>query len=295
MNRRRYIGIDLHDGNMRVAGMYRRWRKGAHLFASRIESMPMAMMLEALKQASPDAEQMFIKSLHKLLLPIAPNERRLALSLPDKCGYVMTMDVAGFTRSRKEGREVVAWQLRKLLPGLADLHFDYQTLKRAAGGNVHLLVVAIEKQVLDRYETLFQKAGFILQTVGFFGLNVYRHWRYRLDPEGDAILLSMNEDGIIIQTYRDSVLEYYRAGAVGSQISHQLQELHRIVAGCAQEFSARGRARVFLHADKPVKGATLDALNECFGRKVLLLKGHGHISPALAAAQGAAERMMMGG
>lgn len=295
MNRRRYIGIDLHDGNIRVAGMHRRWRNGVQLFDSRIENMPSDMTLEALKHASPATEQAFIKLLQKLLLPIVLKERRLALSLPDRCGYVMTMDVAGFTRSSKVGRELVAWQLRKLLPGLANLQFDYQVLKRAAGGNVQLLVVAMEKQDLDIYETLFQKAGFILQTVGFFGLNVYRHWRYRLDPKGDAILLSMNEDGIIIQTYRDSVLSYYRAGAVGSQISHQLQELHRIVAGCSQEFSARGRARVFLHADMPVEGTTLDALNECFGRKVLLLKGHEHIPPALAAAQGAAERMMMGG
>ncbi|ABA88926.1 type II secretion system ATPase PulM, putative [Syntrophotalea carbinolica DSM 2380] len=295
MKRRRYIGIDLHDGNMRIAGMHRRWRKGAQLFASRIENMPKDMTLESLKQASPEAEQVFVNSLHKLLLPIASKERRLALSLPDRCGYVMTMDVAGFTRSRKESREVVAWQLRKLLPGIADLHFDYQVLKRTGGGKAHLLVVAMEKQALDRYETLFQKAGFILHTVGFFGLNIYRHWRYRLDPEGDAILLAMNEDGIIVQTYRDSVLSYYRAGAVGSRISHQLQELHRIVAGCAQDFSPRNRARVFLHADRPVDETTLDALNDCFGRKVLLLTGHGHISPALAAAQGAAERMMMGG
>ncbi len=295
MKWRRYVGVDMQCGEIRVVALRRRWRKGGQLVGSQICSIPSGSFPEDLRRISPSFRQTLVTTLHDVLPPVVFKERRVALSLPDHCGYVMTLDIEKFPRLRGEGKQVVAWQLGKVLPGLSDLQFDYQVLTRSGGGSVRLLVIAAEKEVVSCYEDLFGQAGFIPEHIGFYGLNVYRHWRYRLDPEGDAILVSLNQEGIIVQSYRDGVLEYYRARPVGGQLSRQVQELHRIVAGYGREFSGRGRSRAYLHADKPLEHAALEALNECFGRKVHLLEGHADSPPALAAALGAAERMMMGG
>jgi Tfp pilus assembly PilM family ATPase len=297
MKWRRYIGVDMRGNEIRVAGLRRNWRRGAELLQSRVKKiMPVPISGDSLKEMSQTTEQALVKSLRQVLTPVTQNERRLALSLPDRCGYVMNLKLERFSRSRKEGMEVVMWQVRKLLPAISDLQADYQVLQRSATGSVRVLVVAIEKRLLGLYENLIREAGFIPEYVGFYGLNVYRHWRYRLEPEGDAILVIMNEDGIILQTYRDGVLEYYQARAVGGQDARQVQELHRIVAGGrSQHFSGLGRCRVFLHAEKAVEAATLEALNECFGRKLQILEGDEENPPALTAALGAAECVMMGG
>jgi Tfp pilus assembly PilM family ATPase len=296
MTRRRYVGVDIHDDEIRIAGLRRGLRRDGQALVSRIESVPGLLGAKDLKGMDPSAEQSLVASLREVLQAVALKERRVAVSLPDRYGYVMNLQLDSFSRSRKEGMEIVMWQMHKLLPGLAELQVDYQVLQRSSGGPVHVLVVAMEKQTLGLYENLFHKAGFIPEMIGFHGLHIYRHWRYRLDTEEDAILVITNEDGIIVQTYRKGVLEYYRARAVGAQVAHQVQELHRIVAGGrAHEFSGLGRCRVFLHADDTVAPATIEALSECFGRKVQVLEGHAHISPALAAALGAAECLMMGG
>lgn len=295
MRWRRYVGVDMQGSEIRVVALRRRWRKGGQLVESQIRPMPGGSSIEDFRRLTPSSHQDLVSSLREALLPVVAKERRVALSLPDRCGYIMTLTVDRLSRFPGEGREVVAWQLGKLLSGISDLQFDYQVLRRSPGGAAHLLVVAAETKVLRWYENLFYEIGFIPEHIGFYGLNVYRHWRYRLDPEGDAILVSMNQEGLIVQSYRDGTLEYYRGRAVGGQVSRQVQELHRIVAGYGQEFSGRGRFRVFLHAEKPVESATQEALNECFGRKVQLLEGHAGCSPALVAALGSAERMMMGG
>lgn len=295
MKWRQYVGIDMQSDEIRVVSLRKRWRKGGQLVGSHLCPTPGGSNPADLRQLSPASRQALITTLHDAILPLVIKERRIALSLPDHCGYVLTLDIDRFPRLRGEGKEVVAWQLGKLLPGLSELQFDYQVLTRSAGGAVRLLVIAAEKEVVGEYEKLISQAGFIPEHIGFYGLNVYRHWRYRLDPEGDAILVSLNQEGIVVQSFRDGVLEYYRARAVGGQISRQLQELHRIVAGYGREFSGRGRFKAYLHADEPVEHAAHEALNECFGRKVQLLEGHADSPPALAAALGAAERMMMGG
>lgn len=295
MKWRRYVGIDMQCGEIRVVALRRRWRKGGQLVGSHICSIPGGPIPEDLRQISPASRQTLVTALQDALLPIVNKERRVALSMPDRCGYVMTLDIDRFPRLRGEGKEVVAWQIGKLLPVLSELQFDYQVLTRSAGGAVRLLVIAAEKEIIGEYENLISQAGFIPKHIGFYGLNVYRHWHYRLDPEGDAILVSLNQEGIVVQSFRGGILEYYRARAVGNQVPRQVQELHRIVAGYGREFSGRGRFKAYLHADKPVEPGAQEALNECFGRKVQLLEGHAGSPPALAAALGAAECMMMGG
>lgn len=295
MKWRRYIGVDLHDKEIRVAALRRRWRKGGQLIGQQVLATPGSLGPAAEAQPGATYEPAQLASLRDTLMSLALREQRVAVSLPDRFGYVLLLEIDSFSRSRREGREVVAWQIGNLLPGLSDPHFDFQVLRRSPGGAARVLVVAIEREVLRRYENLLQQTGFVPGYVGFYGLNLYRFWRYRLDPDGDAVLVSINEDGVILQSYRDGVLDYYRARAVGGQVSHQVQELHRIVAGGGQEFAGRGRFRIFLHVDQPLQPETEEALNECFGRKVQVLEGHGGCSPALAAAVGAAERLMMGG
>jgi Tfp pilus assembly PilM family ATPase len=286
----------MQGDEIRAVALRRRWRKGGQLLESRIQAMPKTPSGSDDTLLIPaSSETALVSALRDTLQPVALGERRVAVSLPDHCGYVLTLNIENFSRSHREARGVVAWQVGNLLPGLSNLHLDYQVLRREIGGAARLLVIAIEKEILGRYENFIQQAGYIPEYISFYGLNLYRHWRYRLDPEGDAILFSMNEEGIVIQSYRDGVMEYYRARAVGGEASHQVQELHRIVTGYGREFTGSGRFGVFLHADKPVEQATQEALSECFGRKVQLLEGNADSPPALAAALGAAECMMMGG
>jgi Tfp pilus assembly PilM family ATPase len=294
MTWRRYVGVDIHDTQLRIAALRKRWRKGGLPVDGRVVDLQHSLEPARLRELDSGQRTGLLAALHDAIQTVAVGEKRIALSLPDRCGYVLPMEIEGFPRLRGEGMAMIDWQLKKLLPGCSGLQFDYQVLKREPGNPTRLLVIAAEKSLLGLYQELLQDAGFSSVHVSFHGLNLYRHWRYRLDPEGDAILVVMTEDGVNLQIYRAGRLEYYNSRRTGAESDRQVQELHRIVAGYAREFSGRIRHRLFLHADRGVERSVVEAINECFGRKAEVLEGHGDSPLVLAAALGAAECLMMG-
>lgn len=294
MIRRRYVGIDFHTGNIRLAVLGKKWRKGGLLLGGQVHKPGVSLAASSLGGISAGEKKQLAGWLREVLLPLTGNEKRVGLSLPDRYGSILTLAIENFTRMPGEGREVVGWQLKKMLPGRPELHFDYQVLRREADGTARLLVVAAEKEKLGLYENLTMEAGFTPTFISFYGLSLYRHWRYRLDPEGNAILVALHDEGIHFQVYRDGVLEYYKSRATGVEPVHKIQELHRIVAGYGREPSGRARHRLFLHTDRPAERALLDSLGELFGCKVQVLEGSADSPPLLAAAVGTAECMMGG-
>jgi hypothetical protein len=161
----------------------------------------------------------------------------------------------------------------------------------------------VEEAVLRQYEELLAEAGFCPVQIGFHGLELYRHLRYRLDSEGDAVLLVLNGEGITVQYYQHGILEYYRFRPVGGQWQEQVRELHRLLAGCRRDLPGILRAGIFLYREGTIHEDLLVALTECFNRPVQVMDGSGREAgkapgtgemPALAAALGAAERLMTG-
>jgi type IV pilus assembly protein PilM len=304
MNRRRFLGIDVRPGAMCAVALLQRLRQGPRLAGGQGCDLSDGLLRPGRHEANIRVPRAFVSAVRELLRPLADGERRVALVLPDHCGYTLVLSVDSAFRTRREGRDILAWQLGNLLPGAASLELDFQVLRRSADGSLRVLVVAVEEAILGQYEELLAEAGFCPVQIGFHGLELYRHLRYRLDSEGDAVLLVLNGEGITVQYYQDGILGFYRFRPVGAPWQEQIRELHRLLAGCRRDVPGLLRARIFLYREGTVSENLLAALAECFNRPVQVMDGAGREGgkaladgevPALAAALGAAERLMTGG
>jgi hypothetical protein len=106
------------------------------------------------------------------------------------------------------------------------------------------------------------------------------------------------------QFFQSRVLVFHRVREVEASPAKVFRELNLTMVGCREKYSGFRRATVFMHNDWEESGPLMEALTSAFEREVVLLNPHlerltpGSLdlpswrSPCLAAAIGAAERMM---
>ena len=91
---------------------------------------------------------------------VALKERETTLVVPDAAVRVLLLDFDQLPTKAAEALAVVRFRLKKLLPFDADdAVISYQVMS-ATKGSVHVLAVAIPKDVLAEYEGLVRDAGF---------------------------------------------------------------------------------------------------------------------------------------
>jgi type IV pilus assembly protein PilM len=248
----------------------------------------------------------FVKAIGEVLNPLAAGEERIALSLPDGSGRVLLTESESAFKSKKEGVDILKWQLKNSLPGdPKDVQLDYQVLKKSDSGRYTLAVAMIASRVLNQYEELLSEAGYHAAVIDFHSLHVYNYYRPRLDLGEDFILVGVEGGWLSIQFFEGRVLVFHRAREVQTSPVRVFQELSRSVVGCHENFPGFRRATLFLHSDWPDRQPLVDAVSSAFERdEVVQLEPHleriaapaPHMTSgslrSLVAAVGAAERML---
>lgn len=101
-----------------------------------------------------------VAAVRKALEAVALKERQTTLVVPDASVRVLLLDFDQLPTKSAEALAVVRFRLKKLLPFDADdAVVSYQVMS-AIKGSVHVLAVAIPRDVLAEYEGLVRDAGF---------------------------------------------------------------------------------------------------------------------------------------
>lgn len=248
----------------------------------------------------------FVEAVSEVLDPLCRGEERIALSLPDSVGRVLLTETETAFKSKKEGVEILKWQLKNSLPGdPEEIQLDYQVLEKRDNGRNRLAVALVTNRVLHQYEELLAEAGYHAVVIDFHSLHVYNYYRPRLDLGEDFILVGIEGGNLSIQVFQGQVLVFHRTRDVQASPVRVFQELSRSAVSCQANSPGFRRAPVFLHSDWQERKPLVDALCSAFERDdVVQLDPHlerltppslemaaGNIR-SLVAAVGAAERLM---
>jgi type IV pilus assembly protein PilM len=304
MIRRTYLGLDIRCGELRAVALHRHGRS-ARLANGRLLPMADDILQPTLRRANILDRRRFISALQEVLHPLADNEERIAVSLPEGAGRLLLSEVEQAFASREEGAEILRWQLKNQLPDEArDVQLDFQVVGIGQSGRTRLLVGLISRSVLQDYEDIIAEAGYGAQLIDFHPLNLYNFYRQRLEMGSDFVLVGVDRQTLSLQFYQDRLLGFFRACDIQSDPALIFQELNRSLAGQKEKFPGFGRSPVFVHCDWPETGEVMAAVNSVFGRDSALLEAEVQQLttvplelPAwrlrgLAAAIGAAERLL---
>jgi len=303
--RRTYPALDITPGELRGVALHRKGR-GVSLDGGRVLSLKKEDITLSIREPNILEPRRFVEAIGEVLNPLAAGEERIALSLPDGIGRILLTETESAFKSKKEGVDILKWQLKTSLPGEPkDVRLDYQVLKKSDSGRYTLAVALIASRVLNQYEELLSEAGYHAAVIDFHSLHVYNYYRPRLDLGEDFILVGVEGGGLSIQFFEGGVLVFHRAREVQTSPVRVFQELSRSVVGCHEKFPGFRRATLFLHSDWPDRQPLVDALRSVFERdEVVQLEPHlerlaapslqvksGSLG-SLVAAVGAAERML---
>jgi len=303
--RRTYPALDITPGELRGVALHRKGR-GVSLDGGRVLSLKKEDITLSIREPNILEPRRFVEAIGEVLNPLAAGEERIALSLPDGIGRILLTETESAFKSKKEGVDILKWQLKTSLPGdPKDVRLDYQVLKKSDSGRYTLAVALIASRVLNQYEELLSEAGYHAAVIDFHSLHVYNYYRPRLDLGEDFILVGVEGGGLSIQFFEGGVLVFHRAREVQTSPVRVFQELSRSVVGCHEKFPGFRRATLFLHSDWPDRQPLVDALRSVFERdEVVQLEPHlerlaapslqvksGSLG-SLVAAVGAAERML---
>lgn len=300
MKRRIFLGLDLAPHSFRAVALRRQGREVALVGARMLKPDPAVVRFSA-REPNLVERFRFVSQLREILTPLAEQEERLSLSLPDRVGRVILTEVESGFKSHDEGVEILKWQLKNSLPGDArNTTIDFQVVGQSEAGRQRVLVAAVRNDILVEYQDAIEEAGFGAGQVDFHASNLYAYYRSRLNLDESMVLISAEGETLSLQFFVQAQPVYARSTTVACEATSVFQELSRTLVSAASGQPQLKKATVYLHTDWEAQEPLVQAIEGCFEREVQVLdvlKGSGiqfhHARPqALAAAIGAAERQM---
>lgn len=301
---RRYLGLDLNPRRLAAVAL-RRQRGTGELVSGRIIDLPDGVITPGLRTPNILDRGRFVAAMQEVLHPLADGVDRLSVALPDAAGRLLLAEIDSRFTSRREGEEILRWQLRSSLPNEGqDVRLDYQELGRREDGKTSLIVSAIARNVLDQYEELIQESGYHPAIVDFHSLQVYNYYRPQLDLGNDALLISLEGSVLNLLYFEAHKLAFHRSRSVEQDVDAVFRELNLSLTGALGARPGVKRAGVFVHNDWAEKEDLAEALRGLFEQEISWLDPHlericaGRIdlppwqSRGLVAAIGAAERLL---
>lgn len=302
---RNFIGLEVRRQGLRAVSIKRSGRRrvlcgGQTLVLSEGVVAPTAREENVLKP------QVFVDALRDILSPLAGREDRLALCLPDAAGHVFLLELETTFKNRRQGMDVVRWQLKELLPdSYKNIAIDFQELGQRESGSSRVLVSAIDPQVRRQYEELLAEAGFSAALIDFQSLQVYNCFRSQIELGTDFIFVALNQQQLSLLSVQNGILEFHRAKAGMVDAETVFREINRSLVTYRSAHSVYTRSALYLQTDWPDGQELHAAVTSAFDRPAqelpsplqsLVTPHKLNLSPAdaagMAAAIGVAENLM---
>ena len=267
---RTYLGLDLQPQAMRAVAL-RRQGKATALVGGRLLGLDEGVLVPSFRNPNICDIDRFIDNIHEILDPLASNEDRLSLALPEQTGIFLLAEVESALKSKAEGIDVLKWQLREKLPADMNLQLDYQILERDETGRQKVLVACMSMDVLEQYEEVINQAGYGAELIGFRSMGLFNYYRKRLDPGDSFALIQVEDSSMSFQFYHDRTLAFHRARDIGNDIENVYREISRSLAGEKERLSGLNRAPVYLHTNWDEKIELQQAMSSLFVNEPVLL------------------------
>ncbi|MEZ4598976.1 MAG: hypothetical protein R2940_04220 [Syntrophotaleaceae bacterium] len=301
MKGRLYLGLDIGPERLRAVALRRTMKKQSLLVAARSVPLEQGVLRIELREPNVLRPEVFVPVVHEMVTSLGGQEERIAVTLGAGAGMLLPVEVEGALGNRGEGEELLKWQLKSRVPvDPAGIRLDYQILERTDSGRSRILAGIMDVKVLDQYEGLLTEAGFNPVAVQFHILSLFNFYRSRFDFGNDFLLLSIESGEIGMLYFQGGSLRFCRSRQQRPGSDRLIQELHRSMVTCHDQFPGSARAAVFLHGSDPRIQSLTPTISEIFGREAVVLKPHQEVAAEvklehchhLAAAIGAAESMM---
>lgn len=306
MFRRTGLGLDICADGLRAVAVQNRRRKIV-LTGGQILKFSDGVLRPSTRTPNVHNTELFLAALRDVLLPIAHKEERVALSLPDGCGYTFLVNVDTPLKSRNQSIDILKWQLKELLPdSFRDFALDYQVLSELESGVKRVLVSVIDNAVLAQYEDLVEEAGFHAKLIDFHSFQLYNCYRSKTDLGTDFMLVAVSGHELILLGFQGTMLTSFRVKTVGRSAEAVFREINRSLVSSRSDQAAYSRKKVYLHSDWDAPDELTDAVRSAFDTDVLILPDplaqirsgvqtlavSDRETASMAAALGAAERLI---
>lgn len=300
MKRRTFLGLDLASHSFRAVSL-RRQGRDHELVGGRVLTPATEVIRFSAREPNILDRFRFVSQLREILTPLADQEERIGLSLPDSVGRTLVAEVETIFKTHQEGLEILKWQLKNSLPGEpSQTHIDFQFAGQTDAGKQRVLVSAIRNDILNEYQDAIEEAGFGAVLIDFQAFMLYNYYRPRFNVDDTFVLVSIDGSTLSLHFNVQGQPVYFRSKVIVRDVESVFQELSRTLVAVAKPFPAVKKASVFMHTDWEESEVLLEALQGCFGKDVQVLDLYrlfndriDHAQPQLlAAAIGAAERLM---
>ena len=300
---RAFLGIDVQEQGLTFAALAK-GKLANRLLGLRFESLPGAAELSSRQPNIRDSRR-FVEALRRGATLLAGREERVALSLPDRVGRLLMIEVDAPFKSRQEGIDILKWRLKSSLPlPPAQTHIDYQILARREDGRQRCLVAAIGLPLLDQYQDLVNEAGRHALHIDFHTLNLYNYYRPRLDLGDEFALVRLEKGQLSLQYFQARSLVYQRSRSIQPHSEQIFREINRTLVDVYDKYASARRCAVFAHVDTELTEIADELLHVVFEREIHLLDaglqrlatgaiaGGLEATGAVVAALGGAERLI---
>ena len=302
MIRRTYVGLDLSAEQLTAVAV-QRGRPAPRLAGVRREALAGVVELSSRQPNVVDPPR-FVEGLRRVLDPLAGDEDRIALALPDRIGRLYLVESEAPFKSHQEGVDILKWRLKASLPAPPQqVQLDYQVLERREDGRLRCVAAAVARPVLEQYEELVEAAGRHAVQIEFHSLCLCNYYRPRLDLDAEFLLLSVEQQQLGIMYFTGRVLAYQRVREITPEPESLFRELSRTLVEAAATQPAMQRCPAFAHLDPELAGSLREVLATTLEREVRVLDpqlkrfaGTAAVGlpagGAVLSALGAAERLM---
>jgi type IV pilus assembly protein PilM len=265
---RNFIGLEVRRQGLRAVSIKRSGRRRV-LCGGQTLTLSEGVVAPTAREANVLKPQVFVDALKDILSPLTGREDRIALCLPDAAGHVFLLDLETTFKNRRQGMDVVRWQLKELLPdSYKNIAIDFQALGQRESGSSRVLVSAIDQQVRRQYEELLAEAGFSAALIDFQSLQIYNCFRSQMELGADFIFVGLNQQQLSLLSVQNGILDFHRAKAGMVDAATVFQEINRSLVTYRSAHSVYARSTLYLQTDWPENQELHAAVTSAFDRPV---------------------------
>ncbi len=185
---------------------------------------------------------------------------RASVVFPDAWARILPVDFESLPSSPEAAREMVAWKLKKLLPGVtAELEVVF-TEMTPAGEQKRLLVAAAPADTLKSIAAAFEEKGVRVGALAPASLTLFEGLApvFSGKAAGDYALIHRSPGSFVFIVARGEAPIFFRQRpSEGEDESHE-QEMRLSLSYYSEKLNGTGLSAVYLHDAAPAESLPLD-------------------------------------
>jgi hypothetical protein len=181
---------------------------------------------------------------------------RASVVFPDAWVRMLPVEFDTLPESAPAAREMVAWKLKKLLPGLTtDLTIAFREMT-AVGEGKRVLVAAAPTETLRSIETSFESSGVRVGALSPASLVLFDGLApaFASRAAGDYAFVHRASDSFVFVVARNGKPVFFRQRPAEEEETDQDQEIRLSLSYYTEKLAGAGLSAVFLHDETPREG-----------------------------------------